>query len=52
MKKYSPQHIREVLVSQHALSMPRLRDYIAEDFARHQGTNKQLDDVLLIGIEF
>lgn len=51
-KKYSPQHIREVLVEQRELSMARLAQFIEEDFLHHRGVWKQMDDVLLIGIEF
>lgn len=52
MKKYSPKHIRELLVEQRHMSMPKLVQYIADDYAAHRGQHKQLDDVLLIGIEF
>lgn len=52
MKKYSPKHIRELLVEQRELSMPKLAQYIADDYVAHRGQHKQLDDVLLIGIEF
>lgn len=52
MKKYSPQHIREVLLENRKLSMPRLAQFIEEDFLRHRGDWRQMDDVLLIGIEF
>ena len=52
MKKYSPQHIREVLLENRKLTMPRLAQFIEEDFLRHRGNWRQMDDVLLIGIEF
>ena len=52
MKKYSPKHIRELLVEKRDLSMPKLAQFIAEDYKEHRGQHKQLDDVLLIGIEF
>lgn len=51
-KKYSPQHIREILLEQRKLSMQRLAQFIEEDFLQHRGTWRQMDDVLLIGIEF
>ena len=52
MKKYSPQRIREVLLENRKLSMPRLAQFIEEDFLKHRGKWRQMDDVLLIGIEF
>ncbi len=50
-KKYSPQHIREILVENRSLSMPKLVQFIEEDFLRHRAQWRQMDDVLLIGIE-
>lgn len=52
MKKYSPQHVREVLVAEGARSMEELGRFIESDFLRHMGNCKRIDDVLLIGIEF
>jgi hypothetical protein len=40
------------LVEKRDLSMPKLAQFIAEDYKEHRGQHKQLDDVLLIGIEF
>lgn len=51
-KKYSPQRIREVIVSQRESSMAKVLQYFDADFTAHKGQWKQLDDVLLIGIEF
>lgn len=52
MKKYSPKHIRDVIVEKRDLSMPKLEQFFADDYAAHRGQHKQLDDVLFIGIEF
>ncbi len=52
LKKYSPQHVREVITKHSGLSMPKLAKFFSEDFAAHMGDGKQIDDVLLIGIEF
>lgn len=52
MKKFSPQRVRELIALGKDLSMPRLSQRIAEEFKSHMGNGKQIDDVLLIGIEF
>ncbi len=52
MKKYSPKRIREAILSNKDLSMEKYNAYFAEDFEKWRGNNKQIDDVLLIGIEF
>jgi PAS domain S-box-containing protein len=52
MKKYSPKRIREAILSNKDLSMEKYNAYFAEDFEKWKGSNKQIDDVLLIGIEF
>ena len=52
MKKYSPRRVRETIQMNKDLTMQQINDYFAEDFERWKGENKQIDDVLLIGIEF
>jgi PAS domain S-box-containing protein len=52
MKKYSPKRIRESILNNKDLSMEKYNAYFAEDFEKWRGNNKQIDDVLLIGIEF
>ena len=52
MKKYSPKRIRESILNNKDLSMEKYNAYFAEDFEEWRGNNKQIDDVLLIGIEF
>jgi PAS domain S-box-containing protein len=51
-KKYSPQRIREAIVEYNDFSMDRFYNYFVKDLSDWQGSNKQIDDVLLIGIEF
>ncbi len=51
-KKYTPKRVRENLVENHDFTMPRFANFFSKDFKRWQGNNKQLDDVLMIGIEF
>ena len=52
MKKYSPRRVRELIQENKDLTMQQINDYFAKDFDRWKGENKQIDDVLLIGIEF
>ena len=51
-KKYSPRRIREQIIENIDLSMAELEDHIASDFEEWKIDQKQIDDVLLIGIEF
>ncbi len=51
-RKYSPQRIRQQIVDNKGLSMPQYSNLFADDFKRWKKKNKQIDDVLLIGIEF
>ena len=51
-KKYSPSRIRELIMANQQYSMPQYSDLFSNDFEAHMGDNKQVDDVLLIGIEF
>lgn len=51
-KKYSPKRVRDAIVENKHLTMEKLNAFFIEDFDRWKGNNKQIDDVLLIGIEF
>jgi PAS domain S-box-containing protein len=50
--KYSPRRVREIIVGNKHLNMEEFNIFFAEDFKQWMGENKQIDDVLLIGIEF
>ena len=52
LKKYSPRRIRESITGNPSFSMQEYYNYFAEDFDNWKGNHKQIDDVLLIGIEF
>ncbi len=51
-KKYGPMRIRDIIMGNQTLSMPQYAELFAKDFEEYKGNNKQVDDVLLIGIEF
>jgi PAS domain S-box-containing protein len=51
-KKYSPKRVRELILENKHLTMEKLNAYFVEDFKKWKGDNKQIDDVLLIAIEF
>lgn len=51
-KKYGPARIREIILSNPNFTMPQYNDIFAKDFEEYMGDNKQVDDVLIIGIEF
>ena len=51
-KKYSPKRVRDVILENKDLTMEKLNAYFVEDFEKWKGTSKQIDDVLLIAIEF
>jgi PAS domain S-box-containing protein len=51
-KKYGPAKIREAILQNNDFSMPRFNDYFENDFEQWKKGLKQIDDVLLIGIEF
>jgi PAS domain S-box-containing protein len=52
IKKYSSKRIRDILVENFEFSMVKFNTYFDKDFQQWMGNNKQIDDVLLIGIEF
>jgi PAS domain S-box-containing protein len=51
IKKYSPRRIREHIVENKDLTMEKFNTFFADDFATWKSDHKQIDDVLLIGIE-
>jgi len=51
-KKYSPKRLRDVILNTANLSMDEVYKFFERDFYEWKGDNKQIDDVLLIGIEF
>ena len=51
-KKYSPKRIRDLIVEHKDLSMEEYGEMFKKDFYEWMGKEKQIDDVLLIGIEF
>lgn len=51
-KKYGPQRIREIISVNHDFSMEDYHRYFAGDYEKWKGPYKQIDDILLLGIEF
>jgi len=51
-KKYSPKRIRDLILENKNLPIEKYSNLFAEDFELWKGEGKQIDDVLLIGIEF
>jgi serine phosphatase RsbU (regulator of sigma subunit) len=51
-KKYSPKRIRELILENKNIPVEKYSNLFAEDFEMWKGEGKQIDDVLLIGIEF
>lgn len=51
-KKYSPARIREQIVNNNSFNMQQYHDLFEKDYQDWKGDGKQIDDVLLIGIEF
>jgi PAS domain S-box-containing protein len=51
-KKYSPGRIRDQITSNADFTMNEYHDYFEKEFFAWKGNEKQIDDVLLIGIEF
>ncbi|MDX9847239.1 MAG: PAS domain S-box protein [Tenuifilaceae bacterium] len=51
-KKYSPARIRELIMENQSMTMPQFNDLFSKDFEEYKGDHKQIDDVLLIGIQF
>lgn len=51
-RKYQAKRVREEIITHQDYSMSRYSKHFARDFNKWKGDNKQIDDVLLIGIEF
>jgi PAS domain S-box-containing protein len=51
-KKYSPKRIRDLILENKNLPIEKYSNLFSEDFEQWRGEGKQIDDVLLIGIEF
>jgi PAS domain S-box-containing protein len=51
-RKYTPKKIRENIVENKDLSMQEFGDFFSNDYREWKKDNKQIDDVLMIGIEF
>ena len=50
--KYGNNRVRELILQYRGYTMPEYSDLFARDFREWTGNEKQLDDVLMIGIEF
>jgi PAS domain S-box-containing protein len=50
--KYTPKRVRDIIVENKHLTMEEFNSFFADDFKKWMGENRQIDDVLLIGIEF
>ena len=50
--KYSPARLREILLSNPGFTIGQFEEHISADFTSWMGDERQLDDVLLIGLEF
>jgi hypothetical protein len=48
----SPARIREQIVNNNSFNMQQYHDLFEKDYQDWKGDGKQIDDVLLIGIEF
>lgn len=51
-KKYSAARIRNQITANPDLTMTEYEVLFNKDFMEYKGSNKQIDDILLIGIEF
>jgi len=51
-KKYSPKRIREIITSNPGYTMNQYKNHFMKDFEEWMGDLRQIDDVLIIGIEF
>jgi len=51
-RKYQAQRIRDIIVEHPNYSMSKFYEHFLRDFVEWKGDNKQIDDVLLVGIEF
>ncbi len=51
-RKYQAKRIRDIIAEKNELSMPEYQEYFESDLLNWKGKYKQIDDILLIGIEF
>jgi PAS domain S-box-containing protein len=51
-KKYSSKRIKNAILAHQDFKMSQFNHYFSKDLNQWQGDNKQIDDVLIIGIEF
>ncbi len=51
-RKYSPMRVRDLIMGNQDFTMPQYSDLFVKDFEEYKGNHKQVDDLLLIGIEF
>lgn len=51
-RKYGPRRLREAIVNYHNKSMAEMYQKIDEEWTAWKGDQKQIDDVLLIGVRF
>jgi PAS domain S-box-containing protein len=51
-RKYQARRIRDAVLKYHNLTMEEIEKFFREDFKDWKGDQKQIDDVLLVGIEF
>lgn len=51
-RKYKPIRVREMILNHSNYTMEEFHHLFKQDFSAWKGDNKQIDDVLLIGIEF
>jgi len=51
-KKYSPKRVRESIIENPGLTMNQYKTFFMKDFEDWMKNAKQIDDVLLIGLEF
>jgi serine phosphatase RsbU (regulator of sigma subunit) len=52
IKKYTPSRIRDIITNNAGFTMTRYMNYFIKDFEEWMANFKQIDDVLIIGIEF
>ena len=50
--KYGSKRVRDLLLDHKGLTMPQTEDLFRQDFMTWMGEERQLDDVIMIGIEF
>jgi len=51
-KKYSPRRIRDIIIENPGFTMNQYNAYFVKDFEEWMSDTKQIDDILIIGIEF